>query len=119
MANHKTFFRDQTALLLVSGNAFLTFLLIIFVWLKISAGGMNSNYFISYRPSLGIGARQEGTVWDILSFVAFSVVVLVLGVVLSYKTYHIKRDLSITILALTLPLLIFLLVVAYLLLALH
>lgn len=119
MTDKKSFFHDRTALLLASGNIFLTCILIVFVWLKLVAGGTDSSYFISYRPSLGIGARQVGSASDILSFLIFGVLVLGISMVLAQRSYAIKRELSVAILALTLPVLTFLLVVVYLLLALH
>jgi hypothetical protein len=120
MPSKKTLFHDHHALLLVSTNVFLQFVLTVFVWLKLSAGGGTSgNYFISYRPSLGIGARQIGSVRDILTFVVAGFVILIIGLVLAQRTYDIKRELSLAVLGLTMPLLIFLLVVTYLLLALH
>lgn len=113
MATKKHFLHDPIALLLVSANAFLATLSIILVFLRLSATQGVSTYITSYRPNLGInGVYGKGSIWGILSFVIFALVVLAISVTLSYRMYKIRRELSLTVLALTLPLLLFLAVVA-------
>ncbi len=119
MATPKHFLQDRTALLLVSGNAFLTLFGVVFVLLKLGSGQGNNNYIVAYRSSLGINAFKTGTVWGILSFVVFALLVFGFGMAISYRTYAIKRELSFTVLVLTLPLLVFLIVIANALLVLR
>jgi len=117
MATRKHFLQDRTALLLVSGTAFLTLLGVVLVLLKLGQG--SSNYIVSYRASLGIDRYTTGTVKDIIAFVLAALVIFALGVVLSYRAYPVKRELSLVILALNIPLLIFLIVVSNALLVLR
>ncbi len=119
MANTKHFLQDRTALLLASGNAFLTLAAAVVVLLKLGTNQGTNNYIVAYRSSLGINAFKTGTVSDIVSFILFAVLVFVIGITLSYRTYALKRELSLAILGLTLPLLIFLIVIANALLVLR
>jgi hypothetical protein len=119
MTSNKHFLQDRTALLLVSGNAFLTLAAVVLVLLKLTAAQGTSSYIVAYRSSLGISRFKTGTSWDILSFVAFALLVFALGLLISYRTYPVKRELSLVVLALTLLLLVFLIVVANALLVLR
>jgi len=119
MATQKHFLQDRTALLLVSGTAFLTLAAVVLIILKLDDGQGTGSYIISYRSTLGIDRYTTGTVTDILSFIVAAVLIFVVGVVLGYRTYPIKRELSLTVLALTMPLLLFLIVVSNALLVLR
>lgn len=119
MSSQKHFFQDKTALLLVGANAFAALSAATLVLLKLGSNQGTSNFIVSYRSSLGINAFTTGTATDILSFIAFALLVFTISMVLGYRTYRLKRELSLTILGLTLPLLIFLIVVANALLVLR
>ena len=119
MATKKHFLQDRAALLLVSGLAFLTVLAVILVLLKLGSGQGSSSYIVSYRASLGIDRYTTGTVGDILSFVAAALLIFVVSVTLAYRSYRIKRELSLAILSLSVPLLVFLIVVSNALLVLR
>lgn len=117
MASQKHFLQDRTALLLVSGMAFLTLAAVVLVLLKMSGGA--SNYIVSYRASLGIDRYTTGTARDMASFIAAAVLLFGISVVLAYRSYAVRRELSLVVLALTLPLLLFLIVVSNALLVLR
>ena len=119
MAVQKHFLQDRTALLLVSGGAFLTLACIVLILLKLGNGQGSNNYIVSYRASLGIDHYTTGTVRDILSFIVAALVIFGFSTALGYRAYPIKRELSLTILALGLPLLVFLIVVSNALLVLR
>lgn len=119
MAHSKHFLQDRTALLLVSTNTFLALLAVVLILLKLGASQGTSNYIVSYRASLGIDAFKTGTVWDMASFILFALVVLIFGVALGYRTHAVKRELSLVILGLTMPLLVFAIVVSNALLVLR
>ena len=119
MAAQKHFLQDRTALLLVSSTAFLTLVAVVLVLLKLNSGQGTSNYIISYRASLGLDRYATGTIKDILSFIIAALLIFGVGVVLGYRTYPVRRELSIAILALTVPLLLFLIVVSNALLVLR
>lgn len=111
MATPKKYFHDHLVLLLLSIDAFLTFLTAVFVLLRLSAGHGNG-YIVQYRASLGINAFKTGSVGDLLSFIAFAFVVLVVHTFLSMRAYHIHRQLAITILALGILLLVLAIIVS-------
>lgn len=115
----KHFLQDRTALLLVSGTAFLTLAAVVLMLLKLSNGQGSGNYIVSYRASLGIDRYTTGTLKDILAFMVAPVLIFIVGITLGYRTYHVRRDLSLVVLALTAPLLLFLIVVSNALLVLR
>lgn len=106
-------------MLLVSGTAFLTLAAIVLILLKLGSGQGTSNYIISYRASLGIDRYTTGTVKDIISFIIAAILIFALSLILSYKSYPVKRELSLVVLALTVPLLLFLIVISNALLVLR
>jgi hypothetical protein len=119
MATHKHFLQDRTALLLVSGMAFLTLAAVVLILLKLGSGQGTSNYIVSYRASLGIDRYATGTVRDIVSFAVAAVLISGLSLTLAYKSYPVRRELSLVVLSLSLPLLLFLIVVSNALLVLR
>jgi len=119
MATNKHFLQDRTALLLVSGTAFLTLIAIMLILLKLGSGQANSNYIVSYRASLGIDRYTSGTVKDIVAFIVAAVLIFGISLTMSYRSYSVKRELSLVVLALTIPLLLFLIVVSNALLVLR
>ncbi len=112
MTSQKHFFQDRTALLLVSGNTFLTLAATTVVLLNIGSAQGSGSFIVWYRPSLGINAYKTGTTRDIVSFIVFALMVFTISMVLSYRTYRLKRELSLAVLGLTMTLLLFLIVVA-------
>lgn len=112
MTGKRHFIQDRTALLLVSANAFLALAAVVLISLKLNASKGTVNYIVSYRSSLGIDSYTQGTFWDIVSFMVAAVLILTLSVVLAYRSYRIKRELSIAVLALTVPLLVLLIIVS-------
>lgn len=119
MATQKHFLQDRTALLLVSGTAFLTLAAVALILLKMGSGQGTSNYIVSYRASLGIERYTTGTVRDIISFVAAAVLFFGVSLVLSYRAYAVRRELSLVILALTVPLQLLLIITSNALLVLR
>jgi hypothetical protein len=114
----KKFFRDRTVLILLTLNIFLTLLATIWILLRLSSGH-GSSYIVQFRPSLGINAYTPGSLLDILSFILFGWLVFGFQLLLSLKTYHIHRQLSISILALCVLLLVLTIIVSNALLVLH
>ena len=98
--------------------AFLTLASVVLILLEL-VSRQSSSYIISNRPSLGIDHYTTGTVADILAFVVAVVLISTVGAVLGYRTYPVRRELSLVILVLTLPLLVFLIVVSNALLVLR
>ena len=92
--------------------SFLTLASVVLILLRLgSVPGSSSSYFVSYRASLGIDRYTLGTIGDVLSFVLAAVLIFGISLVLAYRSYQVRRELSMVILALTIVLLLFLIFV--------
>lgn len=114
----KKYFHDRTVLMLLGINIFLVFLVIISMIFRLQLGG-GSGFIVEYRSNLGIGGYKTGSLSSLLSFIVFAVVVVGANILLSWRTYHIRRQMALLILALGILLLILCTVVSNALLALH
>jgi hypothetical protein len=114
----KKYFRDHFVLLLLTVNVFLGVLTIIFVLVRLSTAYSDS-YITQFRPTLGINKYHNGSVLDLISFSVFAALILVINTALSYKTYAIHRQLTITILSFGILLLILTIIISNALLGLR
>lgn len=116
----KHYIHDKLVLLLLSINTFLVFIWSIVVALRLAGNKGVEGYFIEYRPVAdGIAQYKQGGVLDVLSFVIFLWVVLVLVVLISARSYQMKRQLSVMVLAFGILITLFTMVVSNALLVLH
>jgi hypothetical protein len=118
MATSKKYFHDHFVLLLLSINIFLAFAGSIYILVRLGTSH-GSNYIVQYRPSLGISAYQAGSVLQLLSFVGFALIILVIHTALSLRAYEIHRQLAIVILCLGILLLLLTVIISNALLVLH
>ena len=118
MATPKKYFHDHFVLLLLGINIFLAFADSIYILVRLSTSHGNG-YIVQYRPSLGISAYQAGSVLELLSFVGFAMIVLVVHTGLSLRAYRIHRQLAIAILSLGVLLLLLTIIISNALLMLH
>lgn len=119
MTKNRHYFRDRTALLLVSAGLFLTLANIVLIVLKMTATRGTASYIVAYRSNLGLDKYTSGSAWDILSFVMAALLIFGFSVILSFRVYGIKRELSVGILSLSLFLLVLLMIVSNALLVLR
>lgn len=96
----KRYLHDKLALLLASTNIFLAFLCTVLIVLRGGIGQTTGGYIVQYRANLGLSAFQKGSVIPILSFILFVLVIMALNLLLSIKTYSLRRALSLAILGL-------------------
>ncbi|HEU4914109.1 MAG TPA: hypothetical protein VFT16_01735 [Candidatus Saccharimonadales bacterium] len=115
----KKYVHDRLVLLLVSISAFLTFLAVAVVLLRAGIGQGIDGYIVQYRANLGLSAFQKGSIVPILSFIFFTLAVLVINILLSIRTYAVRRTLSLTVLALGILVLLLAIIVSNALLALY
>lgn len=115
----KKYLHDKFVLLLVSINVFLAFLCIVLVLLRAGLGQGVDGYIVEYRANLGLSAFQKGSILSIFGFVFFAMLTLVFNVLLSVRTYTVRRTLSLTILGLGVLTLLLAIVVSNALLALY
>ena len=101
----KNYFHDRLILLLLSINVFLTFLASVWVLFKLDSG-RSAGYIVQYRSSLGISALKTGDSTELIAFIVFALLVLVVHFVLSIRIYAIRRQVSVIVLALGILLLV-------------
>ncbi|HEV2402722.1 MAG TPA: hypothetical protein VGS08_00810 [Candidatus Saccharimonadales bacterium] len=107
MAVPKQYLHDRLVLLLISTNAFLAFLCVVSALLHLASGqGTSGPYIVQYRSNLGISAFKTGSVTVLLSFIVYAIVVCIMNIFLSIKTYHLRRQLAVAILSLGMLLLL-------------
>ena len=122
MAINKHFLQDRTILLLLSFQTFLAMLSSILIMLRLNALGAKETYLVQFRSQPNAidfatgGIGFYGTVWDIVSFIAAAGLFYVIGLVLAYRVYKVRRELSIVVLVVTIILLMFLFAVSNILL---
>lgn len=118
MATPKKYFHDHFVLSLLGINIFLAFAASIYILVRLSTSHGGS-YIVQYRPSIGISAYQPGSVLELLSFVGFALIVLIIHTGLSLRAYRIHRQLAIAILCLGVLLLLLTIIISNALLVLH
>lgn len=95
----RRYLHDRLVLLLLSVNVFLAVLTSLWVLFKLNAG-QSAGYIVQYRASLGISALKTGSATDLIAFIGFALLVLVIHALLSIKAYPIRREVSVVILCL-------------------
>ncbi len=102
MAVPKKYIHDHFVLLLVSITAFLFILSTTLIVVRLS-GSHSASYIVQCRDCSNPTALNKfitGGVADIISFIIFSLIVLIANTVLSMKVYTIHRQLAIAVLGL-------------------
>ncbi len=100
MANTKSYFRDHYNLLLLSVNIFGLILVSVFIILRL-VDINTSSYIVQCRNCSDPNALNKyitGGVNGLISFIFFIIVIFAGNLILSFKTYLINRNLSISIL---------------------
>lgn len=101
MATSKAYIHDRLILLLLTVNTFLAALGSLLILLRLDPG-RNEGYIVQCRDCSNIAnvdRYQFGHASDILAFIAFMLLILVINTVLSIKIYHLHRQFAVTILA--------------------
>lgn len=111
MAATKKYFHDRLVLLLLAASAFLAVVGSLLILLRLD-GSRTDGYIIQYRSNLGLSGFETGGLLQILGFIAFLLLVLVLHTLLSMRVYHLRRQAAIVILGLGLLLLVLSIVVS-------
>lgn len=104
MSTTRKYFHDRIVLLLLSINGFLVLLTTLSVLFRLQ--GSSEGFIVQYRANLGISAFKTGSIDQILSFVVFAFVIFGIHVALSWRTYKIRRELSVMVLGLSVLLLL-------------
>lgn len=113
----KKYFHDRLVLLLLAVNAFLALLTSLLILFRL--GGHTNGYFVQFRSNLGLNAYAVGGSPILWSFIVFAFLVFAFHTYLSLRTYHIRRNFAVTILALGTLLLVLAMIVSNALLVLR
>lgn len=111
------YLHDRFILLIGSVNTFLTLLLALTTVFRLDTS--HSSYIVQYRSDATINAFKSGSSSELLSFVLFGIVVLVVHTVLSVRVYRVHRQLAVTVLGLGTLLLVLAIIVSNALLVLR
>ncbi len=99
----KKYVYDKLVLTLLSAMVFFTVAAIVSILLRLGGGQGISEYYIEYRQgphhSPGGDFSPTGSVWAMLHFVWFALIVAITTAVLSFKAHKIKREISVVVLA--------------------
>ncbi len=98
MATPRRFIHDRVVLLLLSVNTFFAALISILVTFALT-GGTETVYVIEHRPSLGLSANQIGTRAQMTSLIVFVAFILIFNTILGARTYPLRRNFAVIILA--------------------
>ncbi len=111
MALSKDYFHDRSVLLLLTVNSFLAALGTLLVLLKFNPG-RNEGYIVQFRANQGIDTFKHGRASDLLAFIAYLIVILVINTIISMRVYHIHRQFAVTILSMSVLLMILAIIVS-------
>lgn len=114
MAISKKYFHDHLVMLLLSVNIFLAIGGSLFVLISLSTGNSNG-YIVQCRDcsnTLAVNRFTNGDLIELLSFVAFALIVLGVHAVLSLRAYKVHRQLALAILALGILLLTLMIIIS-------
>ncbi|MEI8188003.1 MAG: hypothetical protein WCG30_03620 [Candidatus Saccharibacteria bacterium] len=118
MATPIKYLHDKTILLLLTSNLMLALLSVGLILLRLN-NGRAGIYINQRRANLGIDQYTQGGVANIIGFMAFSLLIVVVGFTLSVKSFKNQRSVSLAILSLGILLLICTIIVSNSLLAMH
>lgn len=125
MANPKQFFQDRTMLLIGSVETFVMLFTAVVILLRLDAIGEKTTFVTQFRSEpnavdfVSGGMGINGSISEVISFIVATILFYVVGVVLAYHAYKLRRELALVVLALTFILQLFVLAVANILLALR
>lgn len=106
----KGYFHDKTILVLICANFFMAALGTILILLRLGGSG---NYLVQYRSNLGpLSQDTIGSVETFLIFIAGFVIISLVYLFLSIRTYEQQRTFSVTVLSQSLFLLILAVIVS-------
>ncbi|HSX43996.1 MAG TPA: hypothetical protein VLE69_01715 [Candidatus Saccharimonadales bacterium] len=111
MPNQNRFIHDRLILLLLSVSTFLVILGSLLIGLRLG-NGQGGGYIVQYRSNLGISAFKTGGQIELLAFIVFMVLVLVLHTLVSIRAYRVRREYAATVLGMGLLLIVMAIVVS-------
>ncbi len=114
----KEYIHDRLVLLLLTVSAFLAALGSVLVLMRLNPGS-GEVYTVQYRANVGVSNFGVGHSSDLLAFIAFLVLIMIINTVLSIRVYNIHRQFSVAILGLGVLLMVLAVIVSNALLVLR
>ncbi len=94
------YFHNRSILLLLIINSILVLFGSLAVLFRLDSG-TTTNYIIEYRANLGIGEYEIGSALDIAGFVFFLIINFALCVFISLRSFAVRKNVAIMILAIS------------------
>lgn len=111
MASEQKYFHDRLVLVLLTVSAFVAVLTSLLILLKLDSN--HSDVFIvQVRQNLGVGGFKAGHVTEVLAFIPFAFIVLIINAILGFRIYRVRREYAVTILGMALLLEVLTLIVS-------
>ena len=88
------YFHNRSILLLLIINTILLVIGVVLVLFRLDSG-RGDNYIVEYRANSGIDQYQVGQSGDIISFIAFLFVNVILFTLISLRTFGIRRHIAV------------------------
>lgn len=92
------YFHNRSILMLLIINSILVLIGTVLILFRLDSGTA-TNYIVEYRANYGIGEYKRGFALDVAGFVLFLIINFAISTFLSLRTFVIRRNVSIVILA--------------------
>lgn len=92
------YFHNRSILLLLIINIILVIIGAMFILFRLDSG-TSTNYIIEYRANYGIGEYKRGYAIDVIGFAIFLAINLTISIILSIRTFLLRHNVAIAILA--------------------
>lgn len=89
MSSEQKYFHDRSVLVLLTIASFLVVLGTLIILFRLDMG-RNEGYIVQYRSNLGVARFKSGSSSEILAFIPFLLVVLIVSVVTSLRIHKIN-----------------------------
>ena len=100
MTTPTKYFHDRSILVLLAINSILLVLGVLLVLFRLDAS-KGSSYVIQYRAGVALGEYKTGSGLDMSSFIFFLAVTFAFSVLISMRSYHDRRNISLAVLMMT------------------
>jgi hypothetical protein len=114
----KKYLHDKSILLLLTSNLMLALLSVALIFLRLN-NGRAGIYIVQRRANLGIDQYTQGGISTMIGFLLFTLLIVVGGFLISYKSFNDQKHVSVGVLCFSLLLIICTIVVSNSLLAMH
>lgn len=92
------YFHNRSILLLLIVNGALVLIGSILILFRLDSG-TTTNYIIEYRANYGIGEYQRGFALDMAGFIFFMLINFATSVFLSLRTFPMRKQIAVVVLA--------------------